>query len=74
MDLPSKLTCLRGEKCSGRKISRERLTVLCVNLISEFEKPLTISKAAKPQCLKGVNINLLDKNGTEIKGCGLLET
>jgi hypothetical protein len=31
----------------GDKISKERLTVLCLNMVGDMEKPLVIGKAAK---------------------------
>ena len=47
--LPNKSLCLKGKKCSGGKLSKERLTVfLCGFISSEMEKPLVIGKAAKP--------------------------
>lgn len=59
--LPDKTMTLKGEKCSGGKLNKERLTVmLAVNMIGEFEEPFIIGKAAKPRCFKGVNINSLN--------------
>ena len=54
--------CLRGErgKYKSGKMSKERLTVLCVNTIGEFENLLKISKATKLWLLIDMNINLLD--------------
>jgi len=47
--LPNKSLCLKGEKCSGGKLCKERLTVfLCGFISGEMEKPLVIGKAAKP--------------------------
>lgn len=58
--IPDKTMCHKGEKCSGGKLSKERLTVLlCVNMVGEFEKPLIIGKATKPRCFRGVDINSL---------------
>jgi hypothetical protein len=38
---------LRGEKCTGGKISKERLTVLlCGDMVGEMEKSLVIGKTA----------------------------
>ncbi len=58
--LPNKTLCLRGEKCVGGKISKERLTVLvCGNLCGDMEKPLVIGKATKPRCFKNLKIESL---------------
>lgn len=54
--LPNKTMCFKGEKCSGGKSSKERLTVLlCCNIEGEFEQPLVIGKAKKPRCFKNIN-------------------
>ncbi|XP_054724897.1 tigger transposable element-derived protein 6-like [Uloborus diversus] len=54
--LPNKTLCFKGEKCSGGKSSKERLTVLlCCNSEGEFEVPLVIGKAKKPRCFKNIN-------------------
>lgn len=58
--LPSKSLAIRGEKCIGGKMSKERLTVLlCGNMLGEMEKPLVIGKAAKPRCFKNMDISKL---------------
>lgn len=58
--LPDKTMCLRGEKCSGGKLAKERLTLmLCVNSVGDFEEPLIIGKAARPRCFKNVDMNSL---------------
>ena len=58
--LPDKTMCFRREKCSGGKLSKERLTVmLCVNAIGDFEDPLIIGKAARPRCFKNVDVSSL---------------
>lgn len=55
--LPSKSLCLIGEKCSGGKLCKERLTVfLCSFMSGKMEKPLVIGKAAKPRCFKNMDI------------------
>lgn len=54
--MPNKTLCFKGEKCSGGKSSKERLTVLlCCNIEGEFEQPLVIGKAKKPRCFKNIN-------------------
>lgn len=54
--LPNKTMCLKGENCSGGKISKERITVmLCVNMEGDFETPLV--KALKPRCFKNIIVN-----------------
>ncbi|CAI6373801.1 unnamed protein product [Macrosiphum euphorbiae] len=56
--LPNKTMCLKGENCSGGKISKERITVmLCVNMEDDFETPLVIGKALKPRCFKNIIVN-----------------
>ena len=54
--MPNKTLCFKGEKCSGGKSSKERLTVLlCSNMTGEFEQPLVIGKAKNPRCFKHIN-------------------
>jgi len=49
--LLNKSLCLYGEKCSGGKLCKERLTVFVrVFMSGEMQKPLVIGKAAKPRC------------------------
>jgi hypothetical protein len=58
--LPNKSLCLKGEKCSGGKLCKERLTVfLCGFISGEMEKPLVIGKAAKPRCFRNLDIRKL---------------
>jgi hypothetical protein len=58
--LPIKSLLVKGEKCTGGKMSKERLTVLlCGNMAGEMEKPLVIGKAVKPRCFKNLKINNL---------------
>jgi len=55
--LPNKSLTLKGETCSGGKMSKERLTVyLCANMKGEFEVPMVIGKAARPRCFKRLDI------------------
>ncbi|XP_008178777.1 tigger transposable element-derived protein 6-like [Acyrthosiphon pisum] len=64
--LPNKTMCLKGENCSGGKISKERVTVmLCVNMAGDFERPLVIGKALKPRCFK----NIINDLGVTWKEC-----
>ncbi|GBN83466.1 hypothetical protein AVEN_209916-1 [Araneus ventricosus] len=54
--LQDKTLCFKGEKCSGRKISKERLTLLlCCNKLGVFETPVVIEKAKKPRCFKNID-------------------
>ena len=48
--LPSKTLTVRGEKCTGGKMSKERLTLfICANTAGEIAKPIVIGKAACPR-------------------------
>lgn len=47
----------KGEKCSGGKRSKQRLTVaLCASMTGEKLKPLVIGKAQKPRCFGALNV------------------
>lgn len=52
--LPDKTFALKGENCSGGKMSKERVTVLVGANMDGSEKlpALVIGKAAKPRCFK----------------------
>ena len=54
--LPDKTHAFRGEPCTGKKVSKERLTVLvCANMTGMEKCPLlTIGKFKKPRCFRGV--------------------
>ncbi|XKL59812.1 hypothetical protein PGB90_000828 [Kerria lacca] len=54
--MPDKSFVYKDEKCSGGKLSKERLTVLlCANSDgSEKLPPLVIGKSVKPRCFKNV--------------------
>ncbi|GBO35602.1 Tigger transposable element-derived protein 4, partial [Araneus ventricosus] len=55
--LTEKTSCLEGEKCSGGKISKERLTLLlCCNMLEDFEITVVIGKAKKPRCFKNIDV------------------
>jgi hypothetical protein len=61
--LPTKSFAVKGEKCTGGKISKEILTVLLRgNMVGEMEKPLVIAKAAKPRCFENLKIHNLPVN------------
>ncbi|KAH0817235.1 hypothetical protein GEV33_005556 [Tenebrio molitor] len=56
--LPDKTLVLKSEKCTGGKMSKERLTVLhCVSVSGEKEP--VIGKAARPRAFKKLNVNSL---------------
>src|SRR5215469_232985 len=58
--LPNKRLYLKGEKCSGGKLCKERLTVfLCGFMSGETEKPLVIGKSAKPRCFRNQDLRKL---------------
>jgi hypothetical protein len=58
--LPSKSLAVKGEKFTGGKMSKQRLTVLfCGNMAGEMENPLVIGKTAKPRCFKNLKNNNL---------------
>lgn len=58
--LPDKTLALKTEKCSGGKLSKERLTVLhCVSMSGEKEPLLVIGKAARPRAFKKLDLKLL---------------
>jgi len=54
--LPAKSLTVKGEQCTGGKLSKDRLTVLpCANMTGTDKLPLlVIGKALKPRCFKGV--------------------
>ncbi|XP_039291045.1 tigger transposable element-derived protein 4-like [Nilaparvata lugens] len=55
---PEKTLRFKGEKCTGGKLSKDRLTVLvAVNMDgSDKHKLMVIGKSAKPRCFKNVNL------------------
>lgn len=58
--LPVKSLQLKGERCSGGKKAKERLTVLLtVFADGKIEKPMVIGKSSKPRCFKNLNLNKL---------------
>lgn len=52
--LPNRTLALKGEPCTGRKASKERITVLfCANMDGSDERRLLlIGKSARPRCFK----------------------
>lgn len=54
--LPDKTLKFKGEKCTGGKLAKDRLTVLlCANMNgTDKRKPLVIGKSQKPRCFKNV--------------------
>ena len=53
--LPNETLHLKGEKCSGAKYSKVRLTGLPAgNAYGERLQMFIIGKSVKPQCLKGI--------------------
>ena len=54
--LPEKTLSLKGEKCSGGKKSKQRVTVLlCTNLTGTDKlQPMVIGKSLKPRCFKNI--------------------
>ena len=58
--LPNKSLCLKGEKCLGGKLCKERLTLFLYGFMSgEMEKPLVVGKAAKSRCFRNLDIRKL---------------
>lgn len=56
--LPNKTLKLKGETCSGGKLSKERITVyLCTSMTGEKRKPLIIGKYKNPRCFKNQLFN-----------------
>lgn len=54
--LPNKTLKVKGEKCVGGKLSRERLTIwLCASMSGEKVQPLIIGKFKNPRCFKHVD-------------------
>jgi len=54
--MTDKTLSFKGEKCSGGKLSKERLSVaLCANMSgTEKMEPIVIGKYEKPRCFKNV--------------------
>lgn len=61
--LPSKTLTVRGDKCTGGKLSKERLTLfICANMAGEIEKPIVIGKSACPRPFRHLDRNSLPVN------------
>lgn len=58
--LPDKTMTLKGEKCTGGKKAKQRLTILCcANMVGDKEPLLVIGKSQKPRCFKGIKLEKL---------------
>lgn len=58
--LPDKTYALKGEKCTGGKLAKERVTILhCVNMAGGSEKLLVIGKSARPRAFQRIDIDSL---------------
>lgn len=58
---PENTLRLKGENCSGGKLSKDRVTVLlCASATGEKLEPLIIGKYAKPRCFKNQNLSKFD--------------
>lgn len=58
--LPNKTLALKSEKCTGGKMSKERLTIMhCVSMAGNKEPLLVIGKAARPRAFRKLNVNSL---------------
>lgn len=58
---PQNTLRLKGENCSGGKLSKERVTILlCASATGEKFEPLIIGKYAKPRCFKNQNLSYFD--------------
>ncbi|KAK8774506.1 hypothetical protein V5799_010962 [Amblyomma americanum] len=54
--LPQQTLCRKGERCTGGKLSKERLTVMvCANMDGSHKPELfVVGKSKRPRCFKGV--------------------
>lgn len=55
--LPNKTLHLKDEKCSGGKLSKDRITLMLTVFAdgSKLQKPLIIGKSQNPRCFKGLD-------------------
>ena len=61
--LPSKTLTLGCDKCTGGKLSKERLTLfICSNMTGEIEKPVVIGKSACPRPFRHLDRNSFPVN------------
>lgn len=54
--LPDRTLSRKGKRCTGGKLSKERVTILlCTNATGSHKvKPLLIGKSENPRCFRGV--------------------
>ena len=58
--MPNKTFALKYDKCNGKKLAKQRLTILfCANMEGDKENPLVIGKSTNPRCFKGNHIDKL---------------
>ena len=51
----------KGTRVRGRKLKKERVTILlCVNFAGDKRNPLVVGKYKNPRCLRSININDLN--------------
>lgn len=56
--LPDKTLALKSKKCTGGKLSKERLTILfCVSMAGYKEELLVIGKANRPRAFKNLGVS-----------------
>jgi hypothetical protein len=61
--LPSKTLTVRGNKCTGGNLSKERLTLfICANMAGEIEKPIVTGKSVCPRPFRHLDRNSLPVN------------
>lgn len=55
--LPNKTLHISNQKCSGGKMSKDRITIMLTVFAdgSKIEQPLVIGKSENPRCFKGLN-------------------
>ena len=57
---PTKTLAIKGERCSGDKVAKERISVLVMaSMTGEKIKSLVIGKAQNPRCFKNVDVKQL---------------
>ena len=58
--LPNRTHVMKNKKCTGRKLSKEKITVLgTASMAGEKLPPLVIRKSANPRCFKNIKKLLL---------------
>lgn len=59
--LPNKTIKVKGERCVGGQLSKDRITLLfCASMEGEKLPPLIIGKSKNPRCFKNVDITSLN--------------